>query len=154
MLPQVLDFYTLFSILLQTAMQKVCHLLTNQILLLNNILFVEHVKLDFCFVLSNEVAYTEQNLMGNHTQRPHIHLTSICLALEQFGRHVGIGTHLLLILSRVHCKPKITYLINEHVERIIFSNENILGFEIPMTYVVHRQVVQRSDDLDYKSSTW
>jgi hypothetical protein len=111
MLPQILSMNPLLLIFLQATIQKICHFRRYGSLLLNHILLIQHIILDFRLIPANKIALPKQNLMRDHTQRPHINLRPVFLSAKELRGHVGIGADLLFVPGGIDCKAEVADLV-------------------------------------------
>lgn len=81
--PKFLSFDSLILILAKAFVQKICHFASNELLLLDNILLVQHVVFDLGFVATDEVTLAKEDLMGDNSQCPDIYFRTIVLSAKQ-----------------------------------------------------------------------
>ena len=114
-------------------------------MLLKLIFLIKHAFLDQGFRVGYKVVLFEEHVMTQEPKSPNIHFWSIRLLSENLWRHKDWSAYNLFINLFLYRKPEISQLVQ--CVSTLFLQENIVGLEISMNYVVSRHELNSASKL-------
>ena len=139
---------SLFRIFDQTSDHKVIVISRNHtfLRLVEGKWHLLNLFLDLPLILPHKVQSLEDELVGDHPQRPYVHFISVFLFFEHFGSHIGQGTHGQIIILLSISKAKIPYFKNLFGPAVdlALTTKNVFRLYVPVS---NAQFVHVSDTL-------